>query len=96
MGIPAIVVEDFGDVDLGAGEVVCLVDPVGVFSVIFRGEFALVGDGATPGARMPGAAEDGFGRLPLLIVFVAEVEGNNGDALADEGGELIEGDDVGV
>jgi hypothetical protein len=89
-------VEDFGDMDLGAGKVVCLVDPIGVFSVIFGREFALLGDGATPGARMPGAAADGFGRLPLFIVLVAKVEGDDGDALADEGGELIEGDDVGI
>lgn len=43
---------------------------------------------------MPGTATDGFGWLPLLVEFVAEVEGDDGDALADEGGELIEGDDV--
>ena len=45
---------------------------------------------------MPGTAADGFGWLPLFIEFVAEVEGDDGDALADEGGELIEGDDVGI
>jgi len=56
----------------------------------------LLGDGAPPGARMPGAAADGFGRLPLFIEFVAEVEGDDGDALADEGGELIKCDHVGI
>ena len=89
-------VEDFGDMDLGSGKMVCLVDPVGVFSVIFGGEFALLGDGAPPGARMPGPAEDGFGRLPLFVGFVAEIEGNDGGALADKGGELTKCDDVGI
>ena len=91
-----VVVEDFGDVDLGAGEDVGLVDPVGVFSVIFRGEFALDGDGATPSARMPGTAADDVGGLPLFIEFVGDVEGDDADAGAGEGGELVEGDDVGI
>lgn len=95
-GVVSVEVENFGDVDLGVGELVYLIGPGGVFSVIFGGKCALRGEGAPPRAFVPGAFFDGFGRLPDFVFFMAEVEGDDGDAFADEGGELIKCDDVGI
>ena len=82
--------------DLGAGDAVDLVGPIDVFPVIFGGEGALIGERSAPGAFVPGAAFDGLGGLPNFVEWVAEVEVDDGDAVADEGGELLEGDDVGI
>lgn len=91
-------VEDLGDV-MGLGDVAAgLFDPGGIFAVVAIEELAVADALATPGADVPGAADELLiiGTVEDEVLIFGTVLEDDLEVFAVVAGILLEGDDVGL
>lgn len=87
--------EHFGDMEMGAGERSDLIDPGAVFPIIDLGEDGLLGEGAAPGADVPGTTLSRAAGFPRLVDLASGVE-NDAAGNAVDDSFLLESDDIGT